>query len=117
MRNVRWPSAARAVPVRAGTGESPSTTASSISSMEIDPLRAPDPVPGASLSTGSAGTAPYRTGALRRPAVPAAPPSPPRCLYGPVAEQTLPHGDDVKSEAAASGTFNTEAAPWFRWTW
>jgi hypothetical protein len=58
IRNVRWLSAARAVPERAGTGESPSTIASSISSMEITPLGSPDPVPGASLSTGSAGTAP-----------------------------------------------------------
>ncbi len=37
MRKVRWDRAARAVPVRAGTGESPSTTASSISSMEMVP--------------------------------------------------------------------------------
>ena len=35
MRNVRWKRAARAVPRRGGSGVSPSTTASSISSIEM----------------------------------------------------------------------------------
>ncbi len=37
--------------------------------------------------------------------------------YGPSAEQTLPQGEAAKSEAGASGTFSTDAAPWFRCTW
>ena len=40
MRKVRWRRAARAVPLRAGTAASPSTTASSISSREMAPSSA-----------------------------------------------------------------------------
>src|SRR5271163_1875584 len=42
MRKVRWDRAARAVPDRPGSGVSPSTTASSISSREMDPSSVPD---------------------------------------------------------------------------
>src|SRR5580700_5430447 len=65
MRKVRCERAARAVPVRTGTGESPSTTASSISSMETAPSSAGPP--GAARSGGGDGTAPWygdRAGAI-----------------------------------------------------
>src|ERR1700744_356978 len=55
MRKVRCDSAARAVPERAGTGVSPSTTASSISSMEMEPSSPPgaDPDPDCPWDRGS----------------------------------------------------------------
>src|ERR1700722_16729135 len=55
MRKVGCASAARAVPDRAGRGVSPSTTASSISSMEIEPSSPPgaDPEPEFPLGRGA----------------------------------------------------------------
>src|SRR5580698_5305755 len=63
MRKVGCESAARAVPERAGRGVSPSTTASSISSMEMAPSSPPgtdrDPrFPSGGGSSGEGGTRP-----------------------------------------------------------
>ena len=54
MRNVRCDSAARAVPDRAGRGVSPSTTASSISSMEMELSSPPDADPDPEFTSGRA---------------------------------------------------------------
>src|ERR1700722_11127932 len=99
MRKVRCESAARAVPDRAGKGESPSRTASSISSMEMAP---------SSRSVGLSDEGGTRPSYGR--------PQEPVPGQGPAGEQRLPHGTS-KDEAGARGTVSPEAAPALRCTW
>src|ERR1700728_4328914 len=103
MRKVRCDRAARAVPDRAGRGVSPSTTASSISSIEMEPSTPPggDPdVPSLSgRSSEGDGTGPsYGRASGCDPG------------QGPAAEQTEPQGTP-KADAGATGTVSSDAAP------
>src|SRR5580658_5922469 len=71
MRNVRCDSAARAVPDRAGRGVSPSTTASSISSMEMALSSPPDADPDPEFTSGLASSDEGGTGpSYGRPSTP-----------------------------------------------
>src|SRR5580698_7169694 len=104
MRNVRCDSAARAVPDRAGSGVSPSTTASSISSREMEPSAPADAAPGPGPPSGRGSS---DEGGTR--------PSYGRPLgglpgQGPAAEQMEPQGTS-NADAGATGTVSSEAAP------
>ena len=103
MRKVRCDSAARAVPDRAGSGVSPSTTASSISSMEMEPSS-----PHLEVRSGRRTRAApaHRTGG----------PKPVFMGQGPAAEQMDPQGTS-NADAGATGTVSSDAAPALRCTW
>ncbi len=96
MRKVRCDSAARAVPRRAGIGVSPSTTASSISSMEM----ADSPGPSRSLTFRSPGP-PWAHGRGEACVL--------VLVRGPPRSTRLPQGT-AKAEAGASGTVSDDAA-------
>src|SRR5271156_7144516 len=111
MRNVRCDRAARAVPDRAGRGVSPSTTASSLSSIEMGPSTPPAPDGDPDVRSRSGGSS---EGGGTRPSYGS--PSGRYPGQGPAAEQMEPQGTP-KADSGATGTVSSDAAPASRCTW
>src|ERR1700728_678307 len=109
MRKVRCDRAARAVPDRAGRGVSPSTTASSISSIEMEPSTPPEGGSDVRSPSGRSSEAGGTRPSYGRPS--GCDPG-----QGPAAEQMAPQGT-LKADAGATGTVSSDADPALRCTW